>query len=91
MRSLFPKIRHFKQDFHEREVDFNLLCEIWEKSLSKRHLHEMEKMLELDGLKYLSTPRTHKGGGGVAIVCNQKKLSVKKLPIKMPSESPYGM
>ena len=57
MRSLFPKINNFKIDLIERQVDVSLCCEIWEKAEDKKHRYEIEKMLEIDGLKYFSTPR----------------------------------
>ena len=48
MRSLFPKIQNFKTDFLERQVDFSLCCEVWEKSESKKHKADIEQMLELE-------------------------------------------
>ena len=56
MRSLMPKIRNFKTDIFEREIGLYLLSEIWEKKGKKKHKFEIEKMLEIDGLKYISTP-----------------------------------
>ena len=72
MRSLFPKIGNFKQDFLERSVDVSLLCEIWEQSESVIHKTEIEKMFELDGLRYFSSNRLNRGGGGVAIILNNR-------------------
>ena len=72
MRSLFPKVRHFKQDFLERDVDLSMLCEVWENSTNKKHRNEIEKLLELDGLKYISTPRLQRGGGGLLLFVIQK-------------------
>ena len=40
MRSLFPKIQNFKQDFLERGVDLALVSEIWEKQESVEHILE---------------------------------------------------
>ena len=43
IRSLFPKISNFKNDFLERSVDFSLCCEVWQKSESQHHKNEIEK------------------------------------------------
>ena len=40
-------------------------------------------MLEIDGLKYISTPRPT-GWGGAAIIVNQRKFSIEKLNISNP-------
>jgi hypothetical protein len=85
MRSLFPKIENFKTDFFERQVDVSLCCEVWEKAENKKHKDEMEKMLELEGLKYFSTTRPRgKRGGGAAIIVNTDKFKVEKLEIQIP-------
>ena len=86
MRSFFPKLNNFKTDFFERQLDFSLLCEIWEKAENKNHRAEIEKMLQMDGLKYFSTTRPGgKRGGGAAIVASTEKFHVEKLNIQIPS------
>ena len=85
-RSLFPKINNFKQDFIERQVDFSLICEIWESTSNDQHLSKIKRLLELDGLKYISTPRPKRRGGGAAILCNLTKFRVKELPIQVPKD-----
>ena len=76
LRSLFPKIESLKNDLIERKVDCGFLSEIWEQKQNIEHQFEIEKMLELSGLKYISTPRPpNKRGvsyGGAAIVVNWK-------------------
>ena len=69
-RSLIPKVNNFVDDLLEREIGVALLSEVWQKTTSKKHRFEIEKMLQLHGLKYISTPRLHKRGGGAAIVAN---------------------
>ena len=69
-RSLIPKVNNFVQDMLEREVGVAIISEIWQKTKSKKHRVEIEKMLKIHGLKYISTPRIHKRGGGAAIVAN---------------------
>ena len=80
MRSFFPKLENFKT-----YVDISLLCEVWQKAEDKRHMNEIESMLEMDGLKYFSTMRPKgKRGGGAAIIANQEKFQVEKLDIHIP-------
>ena len=85
MRSLTPKINNFKNDLLEREISLVLLSEVWEKANCKKQQFEIEKMFQLDGLKYLSTPRTTKRGEGAAIVVNLQKFSVEKIKVSIPN------
>ena len=41
-------------------------------------------MFQLDGLKYISTPRTAKRGGGAAIIANIENYSLEKIPVLIP-------
>ena len=50
-RSFFPKVGNFKTDMFEKSIDVAFCCELWEKSEDKQHNLEIEKMMELDGLK----------------------------------------
>ena len=88
LRSLMPKIQSLKTDILERSVDLSFLQEIWEKGEDKVHQFEIEKMLEIDGLQYISKPRpTNAKGrsyGGAAIVINKEKFSCEKLNIFVP-------
>ena len=87
-RSLLPKIRSLKIDLIERNIQLGFLVEIWEQTHKNEHKFEIEKMLELNGLQYISTPRApNKKGvsyGGAAIVVNLEKFSVEKLNIFTP-------
>ena len=87
-RSAFPKIESLKTDLKERAIDVGFLTEIWEQKQNKIHQHEIEKMLELMGLQYISTVRSpnRKGVsyGGAAIVVNLEKFTCKKLKINTP-------
>ena len=94
MRSLFPKIKNFKNDFLEREIGLALLSEVWEKKGKKKHKFEAEKMLQKDGLKYISTPRPpSKRGGGSAIVANLSLFTLEKVDVINPRsvEVTYGL
>jgi hypothetical protein len=84
LRSLTPKLNNFKIDMIEREIGVALLSEVWEKATCKKQQHEVEKMLQMDGLKYISTPRTTKRGGGAAIVVNLERFSLEKNQLIIP-------
>ena len=85
MRSFFPKLENFKTDFFERQIDVSLLCEVWEKAEDRKHMMEVEQMLQMDGLKYFSTTRPKgKRGGGAAIIVNTEKFHVEKLSVQIP-------
>ena len=69
MRSLMPKCENFGIDMENRNCSLSFLTEVWEKSESKKHQFKIEELLELKGLKYISTPRPgNRRGGGAAIV-----------------------
>ena len=82
-RSIFPKLGSLKTDIIERNIDVGFMVEIWEKSENKNHQMEIEKMLEMDGLKYISTARPS-GWGGAAIIVNQEKYLLEKINIFVP-------
>ena len=94
LRSLLPKVNNFKNDILERGIGLALLSEIWEVKGKKKHMSEITKMLELEGLKYISTPRgSYKRGGGCAIVAHLPKFSLEKIDVTIPSsvEVVYGL
>ena len=41
-------------------------------------------MMEIDGLKNISTPRTQKRGGGAVIVVNTRNFSIEKMQMSNP-------
>ena len=63
-----------------------ILSEVWEKVNCKKHQHAIEQMLRIDGLKYISTPRTTKRGGGAAIVVNLEKFTLEKIEVGNPDK-----
>ena len=89
LRSLMPKILCLKNDIFERSVDIGFLQETWEQSDNKTHQFEIEKMLEIDGLQYISAPRPKnakgRSYGGAAMVINTENFSCEKLNIFVPS------
>ena len=88
LRSLLPKKDNLVTDILERSIDCSFLQEIWEAESNENFQFEVEKMLELHGLKYISTSRkANKKGvayGGAAIMANQEKFYLEKLPIIIP-------
>ena len=85
VRSLTPKIENFKKDILERNITVAILSEVWEKANCKKQQFEWEKMLQMEGLKYISTPRLTKRGGGAAIVVNQREFSLEKMSVNIPN------
>ena len=87
-RSLLPKINSFKTDIIERSVDVAFVQEIWEKD-SEKFSSEIEKMLEMDGFRYISMPRPlsikKRAYGGAAIVVNSRNFTCKELSVNVPS------
>ena len=72
----------------------SLLSEVWEKKGKKKHKTEVERMLEFEGLQYISTPRpSSKRGGGCAIVAYQPHFSLEKIDVITPKavEVTYGL
>ena len=85
LRSLMPKVNNFVRDIHERDIGVALLSEVWEQKSKKKHVFEVDKMLYMEGLKYISTPRpTGKRGGGAAIVAPVEKFNLEKMDILNP-------
>ena len=68
----------------EREISLSLLSEVWEKATCKTQRAEIESMCQIEGLKYISTPRLNKRGGGAAIVVALDKYSLDKIEISNP-------
>jgi hypothetical protein len=85
MRSFFPKCDNFAQDMEERESDLSFLTEVWEKSEKKKNQFKLEELLEMRGIKYISTPRPGaQRGGGAAIAVRLDKFNISKLNIPLP-------
>ena len=58
-----------------------------EKENDKSHKNKIARLLELKGIKYISTPRrTLKRGGGAALAVNQEKFHLDKLDISIPKK-----
>ena len=90
MRSLLPKVNALKTDLLERNIDIAFLQEIWEDTENHSYRDEMEKMFQLNGLLYLSTPRPKNGGkaayGGAAFIINTSKYSYHPVNVQVPKD-----
>ena len=84
-RSLGPKIKNVIKDILERDLSLILSSETWEQTSNKKLKLEVEKMLELEGLDFISCPRpSSKRGGGCAIIVDRKKFTVERLIVAVP-------
>ena len=69
----------------ERDLSLILSSETWERTSNKKLKLEVEKMLELEGLDFISCSRpSSKRGGGCAIIVNKKNFTVEKLTVAIP-------
>ena len=76
-RSIWAKINNFAKEFKELKLGIAFNSEIWEKQEDKKHAATIEKLCEMKGLGYFSTPRPNKRGGGSALIVNEKSFAVK--------------
>ena len=83
MRSIWSKLSSLAEDMEERETDLTILSEVWEKKENKNHKSQIETLLEIEGLRYISTPRPS-GWGGAGLIVNQSRFSIEKLNISIP-------
>ena len=85
MRSLEPKLESLKTDLLERSVDVAFLQEIWEKEGNPDFESKVERMMEINGMLYFSSPRPLDSRGyaygGTAIIVNSQHFEATKLPI----------
>ena len=85
MRALFSKTENLTRDMDERESDLVFLTEVLEKQENKKHQFKLEEMLEMHGIKYISTPRPGaQRGGGAALAVRLEKFTITKLNIALP-------
>ena len=85
MRSAWSKWDSIAEDIEMRSTDISILTEVWQKEENKRHQKCIESMLELRGIKYVSTPRPGaQREGGVALACSQERFTLSKLNILVP-------
>ena len=86
VRSAWAKWNSIAEDMDMRDSDISFLTEVWQKSESKKHQQAIEFMLEMTGIKYVSTPRPGvRRGGGTALACSQRRFVMSKLNVYIPS------
>ena len=55
MRSIFPKVRNLINDMKKRDIGLYLYTEMWQNTSKKK---QNLKMLQMEGMKYISTQRS---------------------------------
>ena len=85
-RSLFPKFHSFLDEMIEMDMQLGLHSEIWEVSENKNHQQSVEEAFELHGIRYISNPRRHRRGGGVAITLHEQNFLLSRLDVSVPPE-----
>ena len=83
-RSLGPKLKSLTEDMKMRGISVALCSETWEKCNDTRYQSEVEKLLELEGIKMISEPRKYKRGGGVCILADLQEVTIQPLNIANP-------
>jgi hypothetical protein len=73
------------EDINMRATDICFLTEVWQKLENRKHQKCIESMLELKGIKYVSTPWPGaRRGGGTALACSADRFVMSKLNIQIP-------
>ena len=93
-RSFAPKANSFAEDMENRDYKFSFLTEIWQDDSKKTHRNIIQKLLEENDIKYISTPRRgNKRGGGAAIAWNSNDVNIEKLNVNIPPsiEAVWGL
>ena len=86
MRSAWSKLDNLVEDMEMRKTDLSILTEVWQMAENMKHQEAIEKMLELHGVKYVSTPRPGANrGGGTAVACSEEFFHMTKLNITIPN------
>ena len=86
MRSAWSKLDNLMEDMEMRSTSLCFLTEVWQVTESRKHQEAIEQLLELHGVKYVSTPRPGaRRGGGTALACNEEHFHMSKLNIAIPS------
>ena len=84
-RSLGPRIKNVKDDIILRDIDILIGSETWQKDSNQKIKDDIEELLQLYGIDYISCPRPNKKrGGGVAMLVNTKRFSKKNYYVLVP-------
>ena len=83
--SAWSKLTSLAEDMEMRSTDLCFLTEVWQQSQNRRHRDAIKELLELRGIKYVSTPRPGaRRGGGTALACSEEFFHLTKLNITIP-------
>ena len=86
-RSIFPKINNFVHDMRMRSISVSLISEIWLKESKKRHKNKMERLLYMEGMKFISTAKPGgRRGGGCGIIADPSHYTLDQLDIPNPDK-----
>ena len=86
-RSLGPRLQNTKDDILLRDIDVLIGSKTWHKDSNMKLKDNIEELLQLHGMQYISCPRpNNKRGGGVAILVNTKLFSITQLDMIVPLE-----
>ena len=80
-RSIGPKLNNIIEDMKLRSISCILASESWQKESSKKCQKEVERLIEMEGMKMISKPRKYRRGGGVCIIADISKVSISHLDI----------
>ena len=84
-RSAWSKLTSLAEDMEMRSTDICFLTEVWQQSENRKHKEAIEELLELRGVKYVSTPRPGaRRGGGTALACSEEYFHLTKLNVAIP-------
>ena len=86
-RSIFPKINNFVQDMRMRSISLALTSETWHRESKKRHKNDIERLLNMEGMKFISAARGGgRRGGGCGIIADLTDYTLDQLDIPNPDK-----
>ena len=70
-----------------RSISAALVSETWQRETKKKHVHEVQRMLYMEGLKFVSTPRQGgRRGGGCGIIAVMTNHNMDQIDIPNPDK-----
>lgn len=78
-RSIWNKLQNFILEAKETNQGLTFHSEVWEMKEKKEHRKKIEEMMEMEGIKYVSTARPGRRGGGNALTCNMEEFDMKEV------------
>ena len=85
VRSLKPRLNNYVKDLIESEISVGIISELWTKEDDIDFQLSMDRVLEMKGLIYISTPRHKlKRGGGAGIIVDSRRFKFEKIDVHIP-------